>query len=524
MIEVFTLLGLFVFLHRRTLRFLHILQQDDYSVSRMLHWVRDKKAFDRRGTLALLLGGILAFLFDSSVFWLISGVSFIFWGLVEPDPRREAKLSLKMTPRAQRLFWTTGLLEGVGALGIFLLTSTPLSFLLVVQGVPLFLALAVWVQSFKEHSLQRRFLSEAREKFQQVSPYTIGITGSYGKTSVKNALGEVLQIALGPTFWPHKGVNTPMGITRWIRESLKQGHDYAVMEMAAYGEGSIRRLCELTPPHAAIVTAVGLTHLERFGSQEAIYRGKSELPQAVPEEGIVVYNGDDPLVRKMSQEFPKQTTLLYGFHGDDLDCKGRDVVTEERGTSFVVDWEGRSYSGFTPLHGVSALSNLLGVFCMACALGADPEFVLAIFRNLKPVDNRLQVVRVGSSTHIRDAYNSNPQGFRSALNLLSQMKGKRRILMTPGIIELGERQEKENEAVAREAAGVCDLALVVGPVNRTPWTTGLKKGGLSESQILYFPHRDEAFSCYQELQKEGDVLLIENDLTDLYEQGSGGRF
>jgi UDP-N-acetylmuramoyl-tripeptide--D-alanyl-D-alanine ligase len=252
---------------------------------------------------------------------------------------------------------------------------------------------------------------------------------------------------------------------------------------------------------------------------ENIYLSKTELPQAVPQDGILVCNGDNEGARRVWGEFKKRITLLYGLELDKghLDCWMTDIQPSESGTDFTVHWEGKEYKGFTKMLGKPMLSNILAAFTMACALGYDPEYILAAIYNLQPEKHRLNLVKNGDGVLLDDSYNSNPTGFKAALEVLEAIPGGRKILVTPGMIELGELQEEENSKIAKEAAGVCDLVAVVGDTNRKALVEGLRQGGIKEEQLLQFENRDSALSYLKENRKEGDVVLIENDLPDLYE-------
>lgn len=520
-------LGSACFIHHRLFRYLRYFQQEDYSNRRFLRWLCSYRAFDRKGTLVAAVVGTLCFLTDFS-FLLSGGGGFCLWILSkrEENPQKEGKRLLHMTPRALRLHQTS-LRIGISwmalcALGFFWIDS-PGGFwflqVIIFQCNPLFLIFAKGLLQPSERKEQQGYMQQAKKQLEQVSPYVIGITGSYGKTSTKDALGQILQITKGPTFWPSKGVNTPMGITREIREHLKPGHAFAVIEMAAYGKGSIERICHLTPPHAAIITTIGTAHLERFGSQHTIYLTKSELALSVPYEGILVCNGDDPLTRQIGKDHAKRTTLLYGMDSKagEVDCWVSKWKLGEEGTHFTLHWKGNAYEGFTKLQGKTALSNLLAAFTMACALGSDPAYVLGVIRNLAPVDNRLELRKEGGVLYVRDAYNSNPIGFASALDVMASLPAERRVLMTPGMIELGALQREENEKIGRKAGSLCHLALVVGSLNKEALSKGLQEGGMPQENIVCCETRQMAFETLAKLKKEGDAILIENDLPDLYE-------
>lgn len=515
------------FSRTRLLHNLRFFQQEDYNPRRYLSWVWQHHFFDRKGTLLALIAAFIIYLTSSFTLSMVFASLFVIRTAFEEDPRTQGKLRLKMTERAKQLYNTAlvmqALLGGASVMLALLLSSVTYLWVfeaVLMQLIPLTIVLAHLFNWPAEKQKQMRFEEEARDLLQEVNPYIIGITGSYGKTSTKEALGEILQVALGATFWPPKGINTIMGATREIRERLQKGYRYAVFEMGAYGRGSIQRLCDFAPPQAAIITAIGTAHLERFGSKENIYLTKSELAQALPENGTLVCNGDDEGARKIALENPKKVTLLYGFDkkAGPLDCWISDYKTTLQGTEFTFEWKGLSYQGKTPLLGKPAISNLAGAFTMACALDADPYLVIAALANLQPVDNRLKLQKTESVSYLHDAYNSNPIGFEAALNVLKELPFKRKIVMTPGMIELGEIQTAENESLGRKASCICDMALVVGKTNQAAFVKGLKEGGLAEDRIHLCLSREEAFQMLKNLQSDGDLVLIENDLPDLYER------
>jgi UDP-N-acetylmuramoyl-tripeptide--D-alanyl-D-alanine ligase len=317
----------FFFLYHRSLRYLRYLQQEDYTAKRFIRWFLQNRAFDTRGTTVALTA--CAFIWLMGYNLLISAldaVALAAFAMMEGDPRQQGKVRLNMTERATRIFRLSIGLSSVALLAAaWVPTSIPLLWLILIiifQLTPLSLLAANALLQAEEQRRQQQFVDEAKAIFSQVSPYTIGITGSYGKTSTKDALAQLLQITAGPTFWPPKGINTFMGNTREIRSHLKPGHRYAIFEMGAYGRGSIKKLCSLTPPHAAIITIIGTAHLERFGSEENILLAKSELAEAVPFDGILVCNGDNAGARSIATTHQKKTTLLYGFNRTlgHLDC------------------------------------------------------------------------------------------------------------------------------------------------------------------------------------------------------------
>ncbi len=525
-----------LFAWKRTLSYLRYFQQEEYNTARFIAWIKSNRAFDTRGSLVLLLALIAHLIFPGSgaslLITLAAAITLLVVAYaIEEDPRTSGKIRLNMTQRATKTAWVAyGMLAIIGVAPLWGLCCScshggaPLTFtaicgIVMAQLTPAALMLATKILSPAEKRLQNYYYNDAKRILSEVNPFVIGITGSYGKTGAKAALGDLLTQTLGSTFWPKKSINTVMGITRTIRETLRPHHKYAVIEMGAYNIGSIKRLCDFTPPQAALVTAVGIMHLERFGNPENVYKAKSEIAQALPADGILVCNGDSPNARRMAENHKGKTTLLYGFDVSQgpLDCFATDITYDEGGTSFVIHYQGQRFPGKTPLLGRPALSNALGAFTMACALGAEPAFTVACMGNLPPVENRLVLDKGSRVSYLRDAYNSNPTGFEAALDVLKNLPATRRILITPGMIELGDMQYEENKRLARMAGSVCDLIFVVGTTNREAILAGLAEANFPRTKTIIADTRDEAFQLLTEQSASGDLVLIENDLGDLHE-------
>lgn len=545
-------LGTIGFFEKRGMRYLQYFQQQEYEGKRFIDWIIEKRAFDKKGSLTTLFCGALSAFYlsvdDRGSFLTSVFACMAMFRLAkqEEDPTGTGKITLKMTERAKRIFrlamwlyiaatillalivWFAG---GKNIVPIFLFAS-----IVLFQAQPLFLVLANQILSGKEKDLQENFANEARSIVKSVKPKIIGITGSYGKTSTKVILADILS-TVRATFSTPRSINSYMGMTREIRERMRPGHRFAVVEMGAYYIGSIKRMCTLTPPDAAIITAIGGMHLERFGSHENVFKAKSELAQAVPSDGILVVNGDSEYCRRVAKENPKRITKLYGLDNSNghLDAYMHNIQATADGTYFSIDYEGQTYQGFTKLLGKPMLGNILASFTMAVSLGMNPQLVIAAIRHVKTESNRLEPVKTtpasfvaaGSSSkpirqgrvlRLNDAYNSNPVGFAAALEVLSEQKDGRRVLVTPGMVELGEKQFEENKKAAQIAASICDMVAIVGTTNRQALMDGLSQGGMPAEKIKEFDKMSEAFSFLgHDYCQDGDTVLIENDLPDLYE-------
>jgi len=532
---------------KRLLGYLRYFQQEGYEHLRFLRWVK-LRAFADPGVwlcvacrflawgfvttahdsyYAVGPGGVVTFIAVSprervAAIVLVFGA--VALALAQPDPRRSGKIPLKMTWRASRVLWTAFVI----ALVFQVLAPMPndivfqpfLPIAVQLLALPLVLIVANALLMPYERGVQQSYELDARYRVREVHPFIIGITGSYGKSSAKAMLAHLLQFK-GPTLAASGSINTLMGVTRHLRENLIDGHQFMVVEMGAFKTGSIARLCRLTPPSAGLITAVGDMHLERFGSLDEIVRAKSELAQAVPPGGLLVVNADSPGALKIAKASSDRRVLLYGESSSEaLATRLEQVSFSKTGTTFVLRTGDRIWNCYTPLLGRPIILNLAGAFTLATAAGLDPELAVAAMRTLKPVSNRLEVVEERGITWIRDAYNSNQYGFRAALEVIGALPVARRFLATPGVIEMGAQQFDVNRALSKEAAAVCDQTIVVAETNRAAFVAGHKDAG-REDRLVTVAGRSDAFKWLGEHLKDGDAVILENDLPDLYERSAG---
>lgn len=522
------------FCARRLLRYLRYFQQEEYSAGRYVAWIWKHKAFDRRGT-ATALGCGLAVLAAPRLHAAAESLFVVLiaaWTVLEPNPLRSGKLPLRLTSRAGRILAVSGLwlIAALATLAVWILRAHPApgvalqwsAMAALIQAVPYALILGNAILLPEELMRQRRYIREAKEQLARCKPFVIAVTGSYGKTSTKLMVAELMRQA-GATFCPPGSTNTTMGISRAIRTNLRPDDRYAVLEYGAYKIGSISKLCELARPDAAIITAVGIMHLERFGSEEAILRAKSELAAATPPGSLLVLNGDDPKCRSIAEEYSDRRVVLYGLSdSSDLHYRLKVTSTDSGSTEFTIEYGGgKSVSARAQVMGRHLLSNMLAAFALSAELGVPVPVLVAALPNIRPPSNRLEVAKDGPVTILRDAYNSNPVGFREALAVLASFRTGRKILLTPGMVELGPRQSIENCLVAKEAARICDHVIVVGDTNRSALMKGFGSSAERHGNIEAVDTRDEALRRLGQVAQPGDTVLIENDLPDLYDDCKG---
>ena len=522
---LFPVVAFVLFAARRLLTYLHLFQQEEYDNGRFLRWLLKSGAFDRRLSAALIALGLVQFLVPITLpNWLfpaLAGAACLAAAAFERDPRKTAKKRLAMTARATRIYLIALVLIAVVAALAAIATRHALIWVIPVQLVPLALVAANLLLAPFEARTQRGYWNEAHDKLRRVDPMVIAITGSYGKTSVKHILGHILETA-GPTLITPGSVNTAMGIARVIRERLQPHHRYLVVEMGAYGPGSIRRLCALTPPKMGIVTAIGLAHYERFKSLETVAEAKFELAEAAAAQGGTVIAVADTLAfaapRRFAEARPGVMVTVGAEAGAGVAMS--DLRQDADGIALTVTWQGTPYPLSAPLYGLHQGRNVALAFAAACTLGVAPEDVVASLKTTPQIAHRLEVKRQGNgAVLIDDAYNSNPVGFVSALELLDVLRrpGGRRILVTPGMVELGAAHDDEHRRIGELAASHVDVLVAVAPHRVAPLAEAFAAAA-PEAEIVSCLGFAEAQEWMAHNLGPADVVLLENDLPDLLEQ------
>jgi UDP-N-acetylmuramoyl-tripeptide--D-alanyl-D-alanine ligase len=372
-----------------------------------------------------------------------------------------------------------------------------------------------------ENRIQKRFWNEAHAKLLHLKPTVVGITGSYGKTSVKHILGHILG-ASAPTLSTPGSVNTPMGISRIVREELGPHHRFFICEMGAYGPGSIARLCRLAPPDLAVITAIGPAHYERFKSLDAVARTKFELAEAAVKRGGRVILAEDTLQFPDAQSFYDRHKSRVVLVGSGAQCTYRlgEPIETAQGIEVTVTTADEAYHLRSHLYGRHQASNLALAFAAACELGFPPQDAISAIASTPQISHRLEVNRQGTGqVVIDDAYNSNPAGFASALEVLDVVRNGsgRRILVTPGMVELGTLHDEAHSKAGLKAAKHVDVLLAVLPGRIATFLKAFREANPQASVIECATFAD-ARQWMQENLQATDVVLLENDLPDLYEK------
>lgn len=370
-----------------------------------------------------------------------------------------------------------------------------------------------------EKSINNSYVNDARRIIGEMpSLKVVGITGSYGKTSTKHYLNRILSEQFNVVMTPGS-FNTPMGVTRTIREMLKPYTEIFICEMGAKQRGDIKEICDIVHPQYGIITAVGEQHMESFKSIENVQRTKFELADALPADGFCVVNDDFPYVA--NREVDNTSCLRYAVQATaNADYTACNIEYSEHGTRFdVADKKGVTVMSLeTRLVGECNISNLLAAVIMAMKLGVPADKIRYAVSQIEQVEHRLNMKRTpGGVTIIDDAFNSNPHGSRMALDVLARMTRGKRIVVTPGMIELGDRQQALNEAFGEHIAETVDVAIVVGQYNRDAIVEGIKKSGtFNDDNLIVVDSFAEAQQRLASLLQMGDTVLYENDLPDTF--------
>lgn len=516
---IFVYLAYLAFGLRRGMTYLHIFQQEEYDAGRFLRWLGANRVFDTRLSAGLFFTSILWFFLPAFVTTLLLVACFVAAFVFEKDPRRASKKKLVMTQRAQRvLFITLGLIALMG-LWCFVL-HIPFLWIANVQLIPFLILVANAALQPFENSVQQKFWNEGHARLLQLKPTVIGITGSYGKTSVKHILGHILKMQ-APTLITPGSVNTTMGVTRIIREQLEETHKYFIVEMGAYGPGSIERLCSLASPDIGIITAIGAAHYERFKSLDTVAQAKFELAQAVIRKNGKVVVPDTLFQYAAAQNLRDLNPASFVITGTTgvHDLNIINIGQRMDGIEVQMTWKDKPYTLNVPLFGAHHGHNAALAFAAAATLGIPPENIVTALKSVPQIQHRLEVKKqADGSTIIDDAFNSNPEGFRAALEVMGKLNGSgRKILITPGMVELGDAHEDEHRKIGQYAGEVCDTALIVLPSRIPSFMEGFRKTG-HDKPLIEVASFQEASAWLDKNRQSGDVVLIENDLPDLYER------
>ena len=528
--------GLLVLLAGRLHLMLHLFQLEHYEPARLRVWVERRRARVDTARLGLCAAAGAALLVAAAadadllvlVVGLATGAALAHAGVQEL--RRPQTKPFVFTARARRLF-------AVALAALAALTGAPAwvapaigtaTAILAIVAAPELLFVANTAVRPIQALDNRRFVQRAQRKLEEISALAIGITGSFGKTTTKACVAAVAELR-GPAYATPASFNSYLGVVRAINEGLSTKHRTFIAEMGAYRRGDVAELCELVRPRIGVLTAIGPAHLERFGSLDEIEQAKGELAEALPENGVLVTNADDERCVRAAGRTTARVVLFSSAGAADAELTAAEIAMAEGTTRFVL--RRRTKDGVEEvtvrarLLGRHNVANLLAAAGVGVSMELPLDAIGRALAQVSPPAHRLAPIlnRQAGIVVIDDAYNSNPVGAAAALEVLASHEAERRLLVTPGMVELGERELEENERFGKHAAAVCDLVVLVGEERSRPILAGLAAASFPDDRIHVVANTSEAQALLAKTTRRGDVVLFENDLPDLYEDGNGTR-
>ena len=429
------------------------------------------------------------------------------------------KTPLKQTRRMNRLMVTTFVIIAGLTFILIALSTEYLLFLRygIVVVTPMLLTTIVPTAHIINYPIEsyirKKYINKARKKLEKMpNLIKIGITGSYGKTTTKHILNVILSQKYSVCMTPHS-FNTPMGLTKVVLKYLKKDNQILIAEMGARNVGDIKYLCDLIHPKHAIITAVASQHLATFGSCENIAKTKNELVLAI-DDGNVVFNANSEGALKLYEKCDKDK-YLSAVNDTTAFCNIKDIKLSSTGSQFTLCINGEEIECTSKLIGKQFLEDIALASAMAYKLNVSLQEIKTAIETLKPMAHRMEIINNNGLTIIDNSYNSSVESSKASLETLSLFDGDK-IIVTPGIVEMGTKENEVNTQFGEDIAKVCNKVIIVNKVNQEAIKQGLLQAGFPEENISEAENLKQASTFLPNLTKPGDVVLFENDLPDNY--------
>ena len=515
----------------RSVEAMHMLQQNLYNENnRYIKWIF--KNFNRVFSILDFLPIIFFFLIyivkDNHILdlVLIASMFVYLFGIINEyriNKDNQNKIPLKATGRIKRLFLTIVVIYGIVIYFTIIsfdnfITGRMLILLSLLLGFVYFVVYFANIIDTPFNKLEYYFyLSKAKKKLREHSSLeVIGITGSYGKTSSKNILSEILGSKYITRATP-KNYNTPYGLMMTVNNYLDKFDEVLIAEMGAYAKGDIQKLCDFIHPKYGILTVIGEAHLETFGSRENIQKTKFELIESLPSDGVAILNMDDeyqvnyPLKNKVQVKW-------ISIDNNKADVYATNVKCGSFGMSFDCHYGDKEKIHLkTRILGRYNIYNILASVALGLYMGINIEDIKNSVASLKSVEHRLELKKVGDIYMLDDAYNSNPVGASGALEVLKGMNGTR-VVVTPGMVELGKLEKQKNYEFGKKIVESADYVILIGDDKTKIIQKALIDNNFNEDNIFVLERVVDAYGVIDALKEDGKDIyaLFENDLPDIY--------
>ncbi len=525
-IVILSLLPVLFYVIIRTKKSLHMLQQNWYNKdNRYLKWVFQnfRKAFNEKEIIIFIII-ISLYNLNQKPFFIIVSLLYLIIGnfYFQKIKKEQSKKPLVITKRIRRMIITI-LLIHLLPLAVYFKGKGNYNFSLLVTFILIFLnPLIIWLANIINKPIEKQvfyyYKRQAIRKLKHLKGMeVIGITGSYGKTSSKNILNDILNVKFN-SFATPENFNTAYGLINSVNNYLDKFNDFFIAEMGAFKQGEIKELCDLMKPKYGILTKIGVAHLEIFGSKENVQKGKFELIESLPSDGVGILNKDD----KYQVSYPLKNNcqiLWIGINNKDVDVYADNIKLSHFGTSFDIYFkkEKKAYPFETMLLGKGNIYNILAAVILGKKMGLSISQLQLGVKAVRPTPHRLELKKYGEINIIDDAYNSNPIGSKMALEVLALMPGKR-IVVTPGMIDLGEEQYNLNKEFGIHISSVADVVILIGEEQTKPIYDGLLEKKYKRKNIYLLNDVKDAFPIIEKMHKKETYVLLENDLPDIFNE------
>lgn len=386
----------------------------------------------------------------------------------------------------------------------------------------IFHALSVFILSPIHLYLKNKIVTKVKNKLTNLTNLkVIGIAGSYGKTSMKEALKSALSESFRVASTP-ESVNTPIGIAKFIEKEVNPETQILIIEMGEHYKGDVAEICEMVKPDIGIMTGINESHLERLHSLKNTVEAVFELVSGIKESGLLLMNADDHnIVENYKTNIGKIKPLFYSSYNNPL-CHYQtldyQISTEELISSFGIGEEGKLLGMVkSKILGEYIRGMVLAVMTVSKELNQPISKMIIGLQKLNPISHRLEpIINPNGIIVIDDSYNGNPEGVHEAIKLLTRFKGQRRVYLTPGLVEMGSKVKEVHVRIGEDLSNSVDLVLLIKN-SVTPYIEkGLIKKGFANSNIIWYDTAQEAHKSLDKVLQKGDVILFQNDWGDQY--------
>ena len=514
-------------------KLLHILQLSGYKTKGCIDWLKQTK-FNYWGRLLIISVLSIAAMIITNVLldqlFVVNAlryVSVLFYFLfacvyIINTYSVKQKTQIKYTSRMTRLVIAVSIISALVTAGLLYVTVNTVNYFtaggvtIVPVLLPLIVYLAHLLTSVVEKQIAKHYVNKAKERLSKHTDIkVIGITGSYGKTSVKNMIATILASKYKVCVTPFS-YNTPLGLSKTILENLEDADQVLVAEMGARNVGDIAELCNMVRPTIGVITGIGNQHMATFGSQENLIKTKGELVEYVTSQnGVMIFNTDSPDAKTMYYNANCEK-FEVGLNANQ-DVFAKDIVCTKEGSTFTLIINGEKIKNVkTALLGEHNISNVLVAVSVAKQLGLSNKEIADGISKLIPTAHRLAIVpSTNALVVIDDAYNGSVEGAKSALNVLSKFDTNK-VVITPGLVELGKDQFNSNFEFGRELSKVANYVIITSTINYDAIASGLEFCNFEKTHIIRAGNLSQAVTMLASITNPGDVVLFENDLPDNY--------